>query len=83
MIQTGYWMGDQPIDGLESLIGDPLVGKVTMNAWGNGALHAILTEIDCNTILNTGVWTTCPQNIRRVGADKGNRIIQSIGLFVQ
>ncbi len=69
-------MGAQPIEGLEPLPGDLVVEKVTMSAWENGALQKILTESDCDTIINTGVWTNMSvEHTARTGADKGYRII--------
>ena len=71
----GSW-GAQPIEGLQPLPGDLVVEKVTMSAWENGALQKILTESDCDTIINTGVWTNMSvEHTARTGADKGYRII--------
>ena len=71
----GSW-GAQPIEGLEPLPGDLVVEKVTMSAWENGALQKILIESDCDTIINTGVWTNMSvEHTARTGADKGYRII--------
>jgi len=47
-----------------------------MSAWENGALQKILTESDCDTIINAGVWTNMSvEHTARTGADKGYRII--------